>query len=66
MTFRVALQNGMQVNAHLCGKMRMKNIQLAAASLLLVAAGTYVLDAQQALLSSQVSLVSTQTDRVIA
>jgi translation initiation factor IF-1 len=26
--FRVGLQNGMQVIAHLCGKMRMKNIRV--------------------------------------
>ena len=28
MTFRVSLQNGMKVLAHLCGKMRMKNIRV--------------------------------------
>lgn len=28
MTFRVTLQNGMSVFAHLCGKMRMKNIRV--------------------------------------
>jgi translation initiation factor IF-1 len=28
MTFRVTLQNGMNVFAHLCGKMRMKNIRV--------------------------------------
>ncbi len=28
MTFRVKLQNGMMVIAHLCGKMRMKNIRV--------------------------------------
>lgn len=28
MTFRVTLQNGMKVLAHLCGKMRMKNIRV--------------------------------------
>lgn len=28
MTFRVKLQNGMAVIAHLCGKMRMKNIRV--------------------------------------
>lgn len=28
MTFRVKLQNGMEVFAHLCGKMRMKNIRV--------------------------------------
>jgi translation initiation factor IF-1 len=28
MTFRVKLQNGMNVMAHLCGKMRMKNIRV--------------------------------------
>lgn len=29
MTFRVALQNGMHVLAHLCGKMRMRNIRVS-------------------------------------
>lgn len=28
MTFRVMLENGMSVNAHLCGKMRMRNIRV--------------------------------------
>lgn len=28
MTFRVALQNGLKVMAHLCGKMRMRNIRV--------------------------------------
>lgn len=28
MTFRVVLQNGMKVLAHLCGKMRMRNIRV--------------------------------------
>lgn len=28
MTFRVTLENGMKVFAHLCGKMRMKNIRV--------------------------------------
>ncbi len=28
MTFRVKLENGMTVHAHLCGKMRMKNIRV--------------------------------------
>lgn len=28
MTFRVTLQNGLKVVAHLCGKMRMKNIRV--------------------------------------
>lgn len=28
MTFRVKLQNGMNVTAHLCGKMRIKNIRV--------------------------------------
>lgn len=28
MTFRVTLENGMKVLAHLCGKMRMKNIRV--------------------------------------
>jgi len=28
MTFRVQLENGMLVHAHLCGKMRMRNIRV--------------------------------------
>ena len=28
MHFRISLQNGMKVIAHLCGKMRMKNIRV--------------------------------------
>ncbi|MEN9343265.1 MAG: hypothetical protein RLZZ453_52 [Chlamydiota bacterium] len=28
MTFRVVLENGMRVFAHLCGKMRMRNIRV--------------------------------------
>ncbi|NBO23655.1 MAG: translation initiation factor IF-1 [Chlamydiae bacterium] len=28
MTFSVVLENGMRVHAHLCGKMRMKNIRV--------------------------------------
>lgn len=28
MTFRVTLENGMSVLAHLCGKMRMRNIRV--------------------------------------
>ena len=28
MTFRVMLQNGVEVTAYLCGKMRMKNIRV--------------------------------------
>jgi len=30
MTFRVVLENGMTVLAHLCGKMRMRNIRVYA------------------------------------
>ncbi len=28
MTFTVALENGLKVHAHLCGKMRMRNIRI--------------------------------------
>ena len=28
MTFRVVLENGLEIKAHLCGKMRMKNIRV--------------------------------------
>ena len=30
MTFRVKLENGMTVHAHLCGKMRLRNIRVLA------------------------------------
>jgi translation initiation factor IF-1 len=30
MNFRVTLENGMEVRAHLCGKMRMRNIRVLA------------------------------------
>jgi translation initiation factor IF-1 len=30
MAFKVALENGMKVHAHLCGKMRMRNIRVLA------------------------------------
>ena len=30
MTFKVILENGMTVHAHLCGKMRMRNIRVYA------------------------------------
>ena len=30
MTFKVALDNGLEVQAHLCGKMRMRNIRVYA------------------------------------
>lgn len=29
MTFRVKLENGLEVYAHLCGKMRMRNIRVS-------------------------------------
>jgi translation initiation factor IF-1 len=41
MTFRVTLQNGMQVNAHLCGKMRMKNIRVLAGDVVTVEMSPY-------------------------
>ena len=41
MTFRVALQNGMQVIAHLCGKMRMKNIRVLVGDNVTVEMSTY-------------------------
>ncbi len=41
MTFRVALQNGMQVNAHLCGKMRMKNIRVLVGDIVTVEMSPY-------------------------
>ncbi len=41
MTFRVALQNGMLVNAHLCGKMRMKNIRVLVGDVVTVEMSPY-------------------------
>ena len=41
MNFRVALQNGVKVIAHLCGKMRMKNIRVLAGDTVTVEMSTY-------------------------
>jgi translation initiation factor IF-1 len=41
MTFRVTLQNGMQVFAHLCGKMRMKNIRVLVGDVVTVEMSPY-------------------------
>jgi len=41
MTFRVALENGMNVIAHLCGKMRMKNIRVYAGDVVTVELSPY-------------------------
>lgn len=41
MTFRVNLQNGMQVMAHLCGKMRMKNIRVLVGDVVTVEMSPY-------------------------
>lgn len=41
MTFRVKLQNGMMVFAHLCGKMRMKNIRVLVADIVTVEMSPY-------------------------
>ncbi len=41
MHFRVALQNGMKVIAHLCGKMRMKNIRVLVGDLVTVEMSPY-------------------------
>lgn len=41
MTFRVRLQNGMEVNAHLCGKMRMKNIRVLVGDVVTVEMSPY-------------------------
>ncbi len=41
MNFRVALQNGVNVNAHLCGKMRMKNIRVLVGDVVTVEMSPY-------------------------
>lgn len=41
LTFRVELQNGMQVLAHLCGKMRMKNIRVLVGDVVTVEISPY-------------------------
>lgn len=41
MTFRVLLENGMQVMAHLCGKMRMRNIRVLVGDLVTVEMSPY-------------------------
>lgn len=41
MNFRVALENGMHVIAHLCGKMRMRNIRVYAGDTVTVELSPY-------------------------
>lgn len=41
MTFRVALQNGWEVLAHLCGKMRMRNIRVSVGDVVTVEMSPY-------------------------
>ena len=41
MTFRVVLQNGMEVMAHLCGKMRMRNIRVLVGDVVTVELSPY-------------------------
>lgn len=41
MRFRVKLQNGMNVMAHLCGKMRMRNIRVLAGDTVTVELSPY-------------------------
>lgn len=41
MMFRVALNNGLKVIAHLCGKMRMKNIRVLVGDLVTVEMSPY-------------------------
>lgn len=41
MTFQVALENGMKVHAHLCGKMRMRNIRVLAGDTVTVEISPY-------------------------
>ena len=41
MTFRVVLQNGREVMAHLCGKMRMRNIRVLVGDVVTVELSPY-------------------------
>ncbi len=41
MSFQVALKNGMRVIAHLCGKMRMKNIRVLVGDVVTVEMSPY-------------------------
>jgi len=41
MTFRIILENGMQVIAHLCGKMRMRNIRVYAGDVVTIEMSPY-------------------------
>lgn len=41
MTFRVGLKNGMKVLAHLCGKMRMRNIRVLVGDVVTVEMSPY-------------------------
>lgn len=41
MTFKVSLKNGMSVLAHLCGKMRMKNIRVLVGDVVTVEISPY-------------------------
>ena len=41
MTFRVILQNGWEVLAHLCGKMRMRNIRVSVGDVVTVEMSPY-------------------------
>lgn len=41
MHFRVTLQNGLKVIAHLCGKMRMKNIRVSVGDIVTVEMSPY-------------------------
>ncbi len=41
MHFKVKLENGLQVNAHLCGKMRMKNIRVLVGDVVTVEMSPY-------------------------
>lgn len=41
MTFRVTLENGLKIIAHLCGKMRMKNIRVLVGDVVTVEMSPY-------------------------
>jgi translation initiation factor IF-1 len=41
MTFKVVLENGVKVHAHLCGKMRMRNIRVLVGDVVTVEMSSY-------------------------
>ncbi len=55
MTFRVSLENGMSVFAHLCGKMRTKNIRVYVNDLVTVEMSPYDLSKARIIYRKKIS-----------